>query len=503
MTRLTQKEVPFQWSYGCEESFQRLKALLTAAPILALPVEGKDYSVYCDASRIGLGVVLMQEGKVITYASRQLKVHERNYPTHDLELLTVVFALKIWRHYLYVVRCEVFTNHRSLQHVFTQRDLNSRQRRWMELLKYYDITILYHLSKANVVKDALSRKAESIGSLARFTVFERPLAMVVQTLANRLVRLDLSHSGRVFSCLETRSSLLEEIRTSQFEDPQLCKIRDKVLRGEAKEVVLDSEGVTYNAERLAKIYIREIVLLHEVPISIMSDRGTQFTSHFWQTLQAELGTQLDLSTAFHPHTDGQSERTIQEKLRAAQSRQKMYVDQKVRDMAFMVGEQVLLKVSPMKGIMRFGKRDKLSPRYISPFEILRRIGEVSYELALPPGLSGVHPVFHISMLKKYHSDWSYIIHWDSVLLDENLSYEEEPIAILDRQVRKLRTKEIASVKVQWKDCPVEEATWETEADMRSRYPQLFGGSFFLTNDRKKISVALEFEQFQWFGEFVP
>ncbi|XP_059292580.1 uncharacterized protein LOC132046051 [Lycium ferocissimum] len=151
-------------------------------------------------------------------------------------------------------------------------------------------------------------------------------------------------------------------------------------------------------------------------------------------------------------------------------------------MAFTVGEQVLLKVSPMKGVMRFGKRDKLSPRYIGPFEIRRRIGEVAYELALPPGLSGVHPVFHVSMLKKYHSDGSYIIHWDSVLLDENLSYEEEPIAILDRQVRKLRTKEIASVKVQWKDRPVEEATWETEADMRSRYPQLFGGSVFIACD---------------------
>ena len=121
-------------------------------------MEGKDFNVYCDASYSSLGTVLMQERNVIAYASRQLKVHERNYPTHDLELAVVVFALNQWRHYLYGVKCEVYTDHRSLQYVFTQKDLNLRQRRWMELLKDYDITILYHPGKANAVADALSRK---------------------------------------------------------------------------------------------------------------------------------------------------------------------------------------------------------------------------------------------------------------------------------------------------------------------------------------------------------
>ena len=138
---------------------------------------------------------------------------------------------------------------------------------------------------------------------------------------------------------------------------------------------------------------------------------------------------------------------IQEKLLEAQKRQKEYADRKVRDLDFMEGEQVLLKVSPMKGVMRFGKRGKLSPRYIGPFEVLKRVGEVAYELALPPGFSGVHTVFHVSMLKKYHGDENYIIRWDSILIDENLSYEEEPNAILDREVRKLRSKEIAFIKV--------------------------------------------------------
>ena len=143
---------------------------------------------------------------------------------------------------------------------------------------------------------------------------------------------------------------------------------------------------------------------------------------------------------------------IQEKLLATQSRQKEYADRKVRDLYFMEGEQVLLKVAPIKGVMRFGKRGKLSPRYIGPFEVLKRMGEVAYELALPPGLSGVHPVFHVSMQKKYHGDGNYIIHWDSILLDKNLSYEEEPISILDREVRKLRSKVIKSIKFQWKTC---------------------------------------------------
>ncbi|GJS43204.1 putative reverse transcriptase domain-containing protein [Tanacetum coccineum] len=158
MTKLTQKKVKFEWGDKQEAAFQLLKQKLCSAPILALPEGSEDFIVYCDASIKGLGAVLMQREKVISYASRQLKIHEKNYTTHDLELGAVVFALKIWRHYLYGTKCTVFTDHKSLQHILNQKELNMRQRRWLELLSDYDCDIRYHPGKANVVADALSRK---------------------------------------------------------------------------------------------------------------------------------------------------------------------------------------------------------------------------------------------------------------------------------------------------------------------------------------------------------
>nr|GEV70269.1 putative reverse transcriptase domain-containing protein [Tanacetum cinerariifolium] len=158
MTKLTQKKVKFEWGDKQEAAFQLLKQKLCSAPILALPEGCEDFIVYCDDSNKGLGTVLMQREKVISYASRQLMIQEKNYTTHDLELGAVVFALKIWRHYLYGTKCTVFTDHKSLQHILDQKELNMRQRRWLELLSDYDCEIRYQPGKANVVADALSRK---------------------------------------------------------------------------------------------------------------------------------------------------------------------------------------------------------------------------------------------------------------------------------------------------------------------------------------------------------
>jgi ribonuclease HI len=159
ITELLKKEKKFSWTESCERSFQELKKRLTTAPVLTLPDIQRDFVVYCDASRQGLGCVLMHDGKVVAYASRQLKPHEQNYPTHDLEFAAVVHALKIRRHYLIGNKCKIYTDHKSLKYIFTQPNLNLRQRRWLELVKDYNLEIHYHPGKANVLVDALSRKS--------------------------------------------------------------------------------------------------------------------------------------------------------------------------------------------------------------------------------------------------------------------------------------------------------------------------------------------------------
>ena len=159
MAILLQKNVKYEWSEKCQRSFDKLKAFLTETPVLTQPTCSNEYVIFSDASLNGLGCVLMQEGKVVAYASRQLKPHEKNYPTHDLELPVIVFALKIWRHYLYGEKYFIYTYHKSLKYLPSQRELNYRQRRWMELIKDYDCVIDYHQGKANIVVDALSRKS--------------------------------------------------------------------------------------------------------------------------------------------------------------------------------------------------------------------------------------------------------------------------------------------------------------------------------------------------------
>ena len=183
----------------CQRSFEKLKAFLTEAPVLTQPTCGKEYVIFSDASLNGLGCVLMQGGKVVAYASRQLKPHEKNYPTHDLELVAIVFALKIWRHYLYGEKCFIYTDHKSLKYLPSQRELNLRQHTWMKLIKDYDCVIDYHLRKANIVADALSRKT-------------------MQTLRTLNAHLSLTDDGTVVTELLARTSLLNRVLEAQKKD---------------------------------------------------------------------------------------------------------------------------------------------------------------------------------------------------------------------------------------------------------------------------------------------
>ncbi|KAF3625841.1 hypothetical protein FXO38_26150 [Capsicum annuum] len=332
------------------------------------------FLVYCDASRVRLCYVLIQRGKVIAYASRQLKPHEKNYPNHDLELTSVLFALKIWRHYLYGVHIDVFTDHKSLQYVFTQREFNLRQRRWLELLKDYDMSMLYHSDKANVVKDTFSRL--SIGSVSHLENDKKELAREVQQLSRLDVRLVDSAEGNVWRIMEEAhgphysiylgaTKIYHDLREiswwsgikrdianimAKYATYQQVKVEHQRLGGLLKEfgshtwkweevnmdfvtglphsrcqhdliwVIVDRltksahflpVHMSYTTKDYAKLYIRDMVRLHRVPLSIISDRGTQFTSHFWRAFQKGLGTQVHLNSTFHPQTDGQAERTIQ------------------------------------------------------------------------------------------------------------------------------------------------------------------------------------------------
>ena len=218
LTRLTGKDISFEWDKKEEKAFTQLKEALTAAPIFALPTPGRPYTVYTDASRVGLGCVLMQDEKVTAYGSRQLRKHEENYPTHDLEMAAVVFALKIWRSYLYGETIQIFTNHKSLKYLFTQSDLNLRQRRWMEFITDYDLQIQYHPGKANVVADALSRRRSD-------TAIEKDLeALNAEFKMISLSAIEGEGSEPLGLRAVNQANLLQRIREEQKEDVMLNKI---------------------------------------------------------------------------------------------------------------------------------------------------------------------------------------------------------------------------------------------------------------------------------------
>ncbi|KAH9752499.1 hypothetical protein KPL71_014711 [Citrus sinensis] len=264
---------------------------------------------------------------------------------------------------------------------------------------------------------------------------------------------------------------------------------------------------TYSMDKVGSIYVAEIVRLHGVPVSIVSNRDSRFTSKFWTSLQNALGTKLNFSKAFHPQTDGQSERiiqTLEDMLRACVMEFKGNWDNHLPLMEFAYNNsyQASIEMAPYealygrkyrtpidrrviqtsvagnlnsklviefsygylleKGVLRFGKRGKLSPRYIGPYEIIERIGPLAYRLALPPKLSRIHDVFHVSMLRKYIYDPSHVLSKQPIQLKEDLTYEEEPVEILEEKHQVLHSKTIPLVKVRWRNHTKEEVTWERE-----------------------------------------
>ncbi|GKD95582.1 hypothetical protein Tco_1379479 [Tanacetum coccineum] len=572
-TSPTEKNKKYVWGAEQEEAFQLLKSKLCDAPILSLPDGVEDFMVYCDASNQGLGCVLMQRNKVIAYASRQLKIHEKNYTTHDLELGAVVFALKI-------CKANVVAD-----------ALSRKERAKPKRARAMSMTIQSGVKGKILAAQHEAMDPENLGAKKLYSLVQQMekkedgslyfMDRICVPLIGgvRLVIMDEAHKSRysvhpgadkmyydlrdmywwpgmkkdiatyVSECLTCAKVKAEHQRPSgllqQPEIPEwkwenitmdfITKLPRARSGHDAIWVVVDrltklahflAIREDYSTEKLARLYTDEIVACHEVPVSIISDRDPRFTSRLWQTFQKALGTRLDMSTVYHPQTDGQSEpefsynnsfhssiccapfdalygrkcrspvlwaeiregsligpellqettdkvMVIKERLQAARDRQTSYADSGRKMVEYDVGDKVLLKVSPWKGVMRFRKKGKLSPRYVGPFEILERIGPVAYQLRLPEELAGVHDTFHVSNLKKCLAKDGLHVPLDEIKIDKTLRFVEEPAEILDREVKSLKRSRIPIVKVRWDSKRGPKFTWEREEYMSSKYPQLF------------------------------
>ncbi|GJS21615.1 putative reverse transcriptase domain-containing protein [Tanacetum coccineum] len=433
----------------------------------------------------------------------------------DLELGAVVFALKIWRHYLYGTKCTVFTDHKSLQHILDQKELNMRQRRWLELLSDYDCEICYHPGKVNVVADALSRKEReplrvralvmTIGlDLPKQILKAQTEARKPENIKKEIVEELVTMLWRLKDCDHAR------VKARDYHEHRVCLVQPEDTSMEVVKITMDFvTKLPKSSQGYDTIWSRSMEYLFQ----LSCDRDPRFASNFWKSLQKALGTSLDMSTAYHPQTDGQSERTIQtlkdmlracvidfgngwvkhlplvefsynnsyhasikaapfealygrkcrspvcwaevgqvqltgpelvqetteriiqikQRIQTARDRQKSYADLKRKPMEFQVGDKVMLKVSPWKGVVRFGKRGKLNPRYVGPFKVLKKVRAVSYKLELPQELSRVHNMFHVSNLKKCYSDDPLVVPLEGLQVDDKLYFVEEPIEIMDRE----------------------------------------------------------------------
>ncbi|GJV16463.1 putative reverse transcriptase domain-containing protein [Tanacetum coccineum] len=456
LTVLTQKSKTFDWGEEQENVFQTLKDKVCNAHVLSLPDGPEDFVVYCDASGLGLGCVLMQRNKVITYASRQLKIHEKNYTTNDLELGVVVFALKIWRHYLYGTKSVIYTDHKSLQHIFMVDALSRKERVKPKRVRAMNMTLQSSI-KGRILVAQNEVSNESAG---------------LQNGLDEMIKLRndgaLYYLDRIWVPLkgDVRTMIMDEahkLKTSSGHDT-IWVIVDRLTKF-AHFLPMRED---YKMERLARLYLNEIVPRHGVPISIIFDRDSRFTSRFWQSMQEALGTRacvLDFEGSWDVHlplVEFSYNNSYHSSVRCAPF--KALYGRKCRSpiMWAEVGECQLIgaelvqetteKILQIKDRLKVARDHQKSyvDKRRKPLEfsvndyIIEKVGPVAYKLDLREELDGVHDTFYVSNLKKCLADLTLQVPLDEIQVDARLNFVEEPVEILEREFKKLKRSRITS-----------------------------------------------------------
>nr|GEY26997.1 putative reverse transcriptase domain-containing protein [Tanacetum cinerariifolium] len=421
MTKLTPKAIKFDWSEKEENAFQLIKQKLCSTPILALPEGIEDFVVYCNASHKGLGAVLMQREKVIAYASRQLKVHERNYTTHDLELENIkkedVGGM---------IRTDI-----PKEKLEPRADgtLCINGRSWLPYYGGLRSMIMHESHKS------------------RYSIHPGSEKMYQKALGTNICMSTAYHP-------ETDS---QSERTIQTLEDMLCACMIDFGKGWVKHLPLVE--FSYNNSYHASI--------KAAPYEALYDQKCRSPMCWAEVRESQLtGLELIQETT-------EKKILIKQRMQAAPDRQKSYADRKRKPMEFKVGDRVMLKVSPWKGVVRFGKRGELNPRYVGPFKVLAKMGKVAYKLELPQELSRVHHTFHVSNLKKCYSDEPLIMPLEGIHIDDTLQFVEEPVEIMKREIKRLKRSRIPLVKVRWNSRRGLEFTWEREDSFKKKYPHPF------------------------------
>ncbi|GJV21812.1 putative reverse transcriptase domain-containing protein [Tanacetum coccineum] len=426
MTKLTQKGVKFDWGDKEEAAFQLIKKKLCSAPILALPKGSKDFIVYCDASIKGLGAALMQREKVIAYASRQLKIHEKNYTTHDLELGAVTEAQK-----------QENIKNEDVVGMLIENSKDPKKLRTKKLEPRADGTLCLN-----------GRSWLPCYGDLRTGIMHEPSGLLVQPEIPQWKWDNI-----------TMDFITKLPKSSQGYNT-IWVIVDRLTKS---AIFVPMRG-TDLMETLVRMYLKEVVTRHGIHVSIIYDHDPRFASNFWRSLQKALELVQEITEKIVQ---------IKQRIQATRDRQKNYADLKRKPMEFQVGDKVMLKVLPWKGVVRFGKRGKLNPKYVGPFKVLEKVGAIAYKLELPYELSRVHNTFHISNLKKCYADEPLAVPLDGFHIDDKLYFVKEPVEIMDREAKQLRQSRVSIVKVQWNSRRGPEFTWECEDQFQKKYSHLF------------------------------